>query len=57
MEKDWFKSKACWSGIALIATAVVKAYGEFKAGSIDWATFVATASNGLGILGIRLAVK
>lgn len=58
MNKPWYQSKAVLSGVLLIATAVVTVGQAYANGAVvDWASFITTASQGLGILGIRVAMK
>lgn len=58
MEKDWFKSKAVWSGVAIMAMALLKVFQEYSAGTgVDLQSFISSAGQGLGILGIRFAIK
>lgn len=57
MDKEWYKSKAVWGGIFVILGAIAKAGSEWAAGNTpDWMGLLAGIGNGLGILGIRVAM-
>jgi len=60
LKKDWWKSKACWSGILLMAGGLATAFGEFLAGGLSLSALMDQAVplflNGLGVLGIRMGV-
>jgi len=51
MNKEWYKSKAMWSGIAMAAIAIVDALG------VPIPKEVYGVLAGLGIIGVRQAQK
>ena len=58
MKKKWYESKGCWAGVLLMAAAVAKALSELlTTGGVDLQGFIVTAGNGLGLLGIRVAIN
>jgi len=60
MKKEFWKSKACWSGMLLMAGGLATAFGEYLAGGVSLMVLLDKAMpmflNGLGVLGIRMGV-
>lgn len=60
LKKSLFASKGVWGGLLLIAGGILTAAGKFLSGDMDFTVLVTTVvpliGNGLGILGIRVAM-
>ena len=61
MNKSWYTSKAVWGGLLVATGGLATAVGQFLSGNLDFNSLLTTifplVGNGLGIIGVRFAIK